>query len=237
MTIEKIELNAQPRDRLKNSSKKLSGQNRVPAIIYGPKTKNMMISIKSQDALKYSKKEFDNRIFTLQSENSELNGLQVLKKHVSYDRVSKKPIHLDLFSIDTSAKVRVMVALQFEGQPKGVKEEGGVFSVTKRDIEIECLASAIPSFISVDTTELRLGKSLHVSDLIIPNEVKLITRPEQTICLVTEAMEEIVSTPTTPTAEEKSDETAAAGTPEESENKEKGDEQPKKEEASSEEKK
>ena len=185
-----LKLNAEPRTIQKNSVRKLKKQNRVPAVVYGAKIDNLYFSLKSRDAQKYSASVFDNKIFTLESPKKEINGLKVLKKEVVFHRVTRDPMHFDFLALDMSRKIRVHVEVKFIGKAKGVKEEGGVFNTLRRNIEVECLASKIPDHLELDISHLGLNDTCHVSDLVIPKEIKLVTRKESTLCLVSKAQEE-----------------------------------------------
>jgi len=46
-----------------------------------------------------------------------------------------------------------------------------------RELEIECLPADIPEKVSVDISDLELGKHLRVSDLHLPENVKVLTEP------------------------------------------------------------
>lgn len=156
----------------------------IPAIVYGHGQKNLAFSMDIRDADKCSKKEFENKIFTFESEDKNLKGLKVIKKSISRHKVSRLPIHMDFLSLDMSKPIRVQVDLKFNGVPKGVKEEGGVFNIILRQVELECLPSDIPPFIELDVSNLSLNQNIHVSELKVSENIKLITRVDRTLCTV-----------------------------------------------------
>ena len=179
-----------PRFERGKQNNKVRKKKWIPAVVYGNGQKNLTFSLDVRLAEKYSKKEFENKIFTFQSEDKALEGLKVIKKAVSRHKLSHRPIHMDFLSLDMSKPVRVQVDLKFTGVPKGVKEEGGVFNIILRSIELECLPSEIPAFIELDVSHLSLNQNIHVSDLKVSENTKLITRAERTVCTVVSAKEE-----------------------------------------------
>lgn len=182
---------------VRQAGKKLSAMRQskiVPAVVYGPKIKNITISFAENDAVRYNKHGYENSIFTFKSTDKDLNGLKVLKKAVSIHPVSRRPVHFDFFAPDMTKAVRVSVELRFEGKAIGTTE-GGIFNTVRRDIEIECLPTAIPSFIAVDISNLGVDDSMHVSDIQIPAGIKLITSIEETIATVAVVKEEAAATP------------------------------------------
>lgn len=192
MAQQQINLNANPRTAGKHISRTLRKEERIPAVVYGPKTKSVSIDIAKLDAVRASRHGFENTFFTLQSEDKSLNGLKVMRKAVEIHPVSRVPIHLDFFAPDMTQTVRVNVEIRFTGRAEGVKS-GGIFNTIRRDVEIECLPLEIPEFFEVDVTNLNLDESMHVSDIKFPENVKLITSPEETIANVAIVKEEVAA--------------------------------------------
>ena len=130
-----------------------------------------------------------------------LTGLKVIRKDISYNKVTRKPLHIDFLSLDMNKAVRVNVEVLFTGKAKGVKESGGVFNIIRRNIEVECLPADIPESFSIDISSLDINQNFHVSDLKIPANIKLITSGKSSLCAVSEIKEEEskVEEPTTTT--------------------------------------
>lgn len=179
-----------PRSERGKENKKIRKNKWVPAVVYGNGQKNISLSLDMRLAEKYSKKEYENKIFTFDSENKDLKGLKVIKKSISRHKVSHQPIHMDFLSLNMKKPIRVHVDVHFKGIPKGVKEEGGVFNVILRSVEMECLPSEIPPSIELDVSDLSLNQNVHVSDLKIPGKMKLITKAQRTLCTLVEAEKE-----------------------------------------------
>ncbi|NQZ02531.1 MAG: 50S ribosomal protein L25 [Bdellovibrionales bacterium] len=187
---DKIELKAFSRTPGKGPARQLRMKGFIPAIVYGPKTEPVSFYIEQRDAVKYSSQKYENTIFSLSSDEKGLNGMQALKKTMDVHPVSRKPLHLEYYALDMTASVTVNVELNFVGKSQGEKD-GGVFNAVRREIEIECLPTAIPEKFDVDISELNNGDALHVSDLKL-GDVKIVTAPELTIATVSEVKEEVV---------------------------------------------
>ena len=81
--------------------------------------------------------------------------------------------------------MRVKVPVHTFGEPSGVKQQGGVFEVVTREVEIECLPADIPTEFSVDVSGLVLGKQLRANELPLDKaKMKLITEPERVLAHV-----------------------------------------------------
>ncbi len=179
-----------PRAIRGRQNKKLRKEQRIPAIVYGPGQKSLPLSLQLRDAEKLTEKASENKVFTFQSENKPLNGLRVIRKEISIHKVRRQPLHIDFLSLDMNKPIRIHVDIRFKGTPKGVKEEGGVFSAILRSVEIECLPDKIPPGFDLDVSGLEIGQNFHVSDLKAPDHVRLITKPERTLCAISEPEEE-----------------------------------------------
>lgn len=94
-----------------------------------------------------------------------------------FKEVQKDPIrgalkHLDLQAIDLKQKIVVEIPIHFVGKAEGVKNEGGILEISRRSIEVRCLPTAIPGFLEVDISPLRIGENLHANDLTLPAGVE-----------------------------------------------------------------
>ena len=193
-TNQTLKLNAEARAPGKSTSRELRRGWFVPAVVYGPKTKPLSLSVHVNDAYKYAKKGFENQIFTLESKDSTLNGLKVLRKSMTIHPVTRRPTHMDFFAPDMTQKVRVDVEVRITGKAKGTAD-GGLVSMIRRNVEIECLPLEIPEFFELDVTDLGLNESMHVSNIKFPENVKVITTSDETIVSCAEVKEEVIAAP------------------------------------------
>ena len=189
--MEERTISVKPRSIRGKKNKDLRKSKWIPAVVYGG-GKNLSFSLDIRDAEKYSKREYENKIFTFQSEESLLNGLKAIRKETAYHVVKRIPIHMDFLCLDMKKLIKVNVEIHFTGKPKGALE-GGIFNISLRNLEIECLPENIPQFIEVSVADLDLNENLHVSDIKIPDNIKLITLSTRTLCAVSEAAAEEAS--------------------------------------------
>lgn len=190
---QRIELNVVAREAGRANSRELRDNKMVPAVIYGS-LEPVNLSIHVNDVLKYNTRAYENALLNLKSSDSKINGKVALFKEVSVNPLTRVPEHVDLFALDLNKPVRVSVEIAIEGKAIGISE-GGLLNVVTRQVEVECLPTAIPETIVVDVTNLSVGQSIHAAALTIPAGIKLISRPELTIVAVVEQEEEVVAAP------------------------------------------
>lgn len=193
MSKQRIELNVVKRETGRANSRELRVNKMVPAVIYGA-IENTNFSVHVNDILKYNTRAYENALLNLKSDDSKLNGKVALIKSVQVNPLSRRPEHVDFFAIDLNKTVRVSVEIKIEGKAIGIAE-GGLLNIVMRSVEVECLPTAIPEFLTLDVSNLGVGESLHASELAMPAGVKLISRPEVTIAAVVEQEDEVAATP------------------------------------------
>ncbi|MBX3017251.1 MAG: 50S ribosomal protein L25 [Bdellovibrionaceae bacterium] len=193
MSQQRFDLNVESRQPGKGTSRGLRNSRRVPAVVYGS-VKSQPITLEEGAIRKYNVRAFENALFTLKSEDKALNNVVVLMKSVQVHPLTRNPRHVDLFALDLKKAVRISIEIKVEGKAAGIAD-GGLLNVVNRQIEIECLPTEIPDGITVDVSALGVGDSLHVSDLTLPEGVKLISSPDTTIAVVNLQEEEAAATP------------------------------------------
>jgi large subunit ribosomal protein L25 len=83
-------------------------------------------------------------------------------------------LHVDLARVDKSEVVEVTVAVHIRGDAPGTSH-GGVVQHLLHEVDIECTAATIPDHLEVSVNQLDLGKSIHASELKLPEGAKLLT--------------------------------------------------------------
>ncbi|MBD3413306.1 MAG: 50S ribosomal protein L25 [Candidatus Aminicenantes bacterium] len=163
----------------KNAARRLRSQGNVPAILYGPKIKNVPLVLSKQDIFSILKSERGiNTIFKITFDSKKKN---VMIKDFQLDVVSDELLHVDLIEIAMSEAIEVTVQVELTGEAVGVKSEGGFVDFTNREVEVRCLPKNIPDQISIDISDLHLHESVKVGDIEPPEDVEFITEPDTVI--------------------------------------------------------
>ncbi len=170
----KIEVSADKRTlQGKGASRRLRGSGKVPGIIYGGDSEPQSIELDHNDMFYKLKMEaFHASILTLNVEGSKE---QVLLRDVQMHPYKQLVLHVDFQRVDQKKKIHMKVPLHFinaEVAP-GVKTAGGIVSHVLTEVDISCLPKDLPEFITVDLVDLEAGHTLHLSDLVIPENVEI----------------------------------------------------------------
>jgi large subunit ribosomal protein L25 len=127
--------------------------------------------------------------------------VKTLIREIQRHPVRPDIIHVDFYEIHAAEKVTLRVPVHLVGNPDGVRNAGGVLDQVTRDVEIEVLPENIPDRLELDVTALKIGDSVHVRDLVIPN-AKILTDAALTLATVVPPRAEEVAAPTPETATE-----------------------------------
>lgn len=142
---------------------------KLPGVLYGM-GQNRGITVDPKPILKLLLEEGGrNRVLSLMGEG--LDGKKALIKDFQIDPVKRHLLHVDLLEIDPNRKIEVTVKLNFVGRAIGVAD-GGVMNIIEREISVKCLVTNIPKNIDIDVTALKIGGSIHLDELKLPEGVE-----------------------------------------------------------------
>lgn len=108
----------------------------------------------------------------------------VVVKDIQRDPVHGGILHVDFHQISLTDKIVVNVPILQKGEAVGVRNEGGVLETPLRELHIECLPTDIPEHIEVDISGLALNQSVHVRDLAVSPNIKVLSDPDMVVVQV-----------------------------------------------------
>ena len=212
--MEQLDLKAQVRKTTgKGLARALRREGRIPAVLYGPKTDSMMLSIDFKEFEQIVKKaNIGSVLLNLQIQNGETLTRPAMIKELQTNPVSGAFLHIDFYEIDMQRKINVSVPVVTRGKSAGV-EEGGLLQIVRREIELFCLPTAIPESIEVDISDLTIGDSIHVREITLPGDVELPEDIDFTVItvLAPKVEEEVVEEEELEEGEEAAEEEGAEG--------------------------
>jgi large subunit ribosomal protein L25 len=166
----------------KNANRRLRKEGWIPAVLYGEGTINVPLSLLKKDVISILRSESgENTIFKVMYDSK---AQDAMIKELQIDVSSDELIHADLILISMDKAIRVAVPFHLQGEPIGVKTEGGFVDFVTREVDIECLPKDIPEHIKVDISELHLHQSLKVGDIAAPEGVKFMTDPGSVLVII-----------------------------------------------------
>jgi large subunit ribosomal protein L25 len=182
-------------ERRETAGKAASGRLRkadlIPAVVYGGEKEPISIQVPRKLLISVFKDGgSENRIFllklagTAQSRHAMIRDMQV-------DPVTNQVAHVDFMRIDMTRRIRVKVHLELVGIAYGVKTEGGLLDFVTREVEVECLPTAIPHEIKLDVSEVKIGEHLEVRHIQLPEGVTMLEDADKVVVSVAHAKLEV----------------------------------------------
>lgn len=159
----------------KGASRRLRRENLVPAIVYGAEGEPQPLQLKHNEVVKHLENEqFYSQLLMLSVDDGE--AVRCLLRDVQRHPFRQQVLHMDFQRVVAGQALQVTIPVHFEneGTCYGVKTEGGMISRTIIEVTVSCLPRNIPESISVDMADLKIGDTLHLSDLVMPEDVTLV---------------------------------------------------------------
>lgn len=184
-----VKLSARPRSESgRNSVKQVRARGSVPAVIYGSKDKpaNLEVSRREIEAL-LSHAVGENILVDLEIEEGgkKTNRLSLIQE-VQHHPIRREILHVDFHAVSLTEKITADIVVESFGEPDGVKNFGGLLEQSVRSVSIKCLPQDLPEIIRVDVSALKIGDSIHVRDLPLPQGVEVDDDADLTVFIVAE---------------------------------------------------
>jgi large subunit ribosomal protein L25 len=179
----------------KNEARRTRREGKVPGVLYGGEGQQATaIAVQPRALLKILHSEAgQNTLISMKLAGA--GDSRVLVKDFQVDPVTHHVVHADFYRVAMDKMLRVTIPVIVRGEPKGVKQQGGILEFIRREIEIEVLPADIPENVEVDVSELMLHQGVRVRDIAVDAKWKPITEPETMLVHVIMPKAEEVAAP------------------------------------------
>jgi large subunit ribosomal protein L25 len=221
-------LEATPRETIgKNEARRTRRAGKVPGVLYGGDgAQATPIAVDPRALLRILHSESgQNTLISLKLAGT--SDARVLVKDFQLDPITHHLLHADFYRVAMDKVLQVTIPVTVRGEPRGVKQQGGVLEFIRREIEIECLPGDIPEHIEIDISELMLHQGVRVRDVPVDPKWKPLTEGDAMLAHVIMPKAEEAAAPA---AEAAAATTAAPAEPEVIKKGKKEEEEEKKEE-------
>ena len=194
-------LEAKARDSFgKNEARRTRREGRVPAVVYGATSEGgsrdaTPIAVDPRALLKILHSDSGaNTLISLKLGGG--GDARVLIKEYQVDPVTHEVLHADFYRVRMDRTIHVTIPVTVKGEPKGVKQQGGVLEFIRREIEVECLPADIPEHVEIDVSELMLHQGVRVREIAPDAKWKSVSDPDMMLVhVILPKAEEVAPTP------------------------------------------
>jgi large subunit ribosomal protein L25 len=169
----------------KAPAKRLRRKGLVPAVLYGPGTESLSLSINASD-LKAVRRGTEDNLFiklVIDDGGSRIEKTSLIKE-IQFEPLTGDFFHADFYAVQMDHKLTFEVPIHFIGQPVGI-EKGGELQHLRREVKVSCLPSLLPEFIPVEITGLDVGDAILIKDLSFPENIHCIDPEDVALVTVT----------------------------------------------------
>jgi len=182
--MEQIELNMKLRTIKGKQVSNLRRAGDVPAVLYSRHGDPMVVQANTKELMRVLTRAGGSRLVKLNIEGTPESQMALVRE-VQREPIKGTLLHVDFFGVSMSEKITVVIPIRYEGISPAVTRNEGVLIHNLDSIEIECLPGDLIDSVSIDLTRLdKVGDVIRVSDLKVPESVKLMLEPEVTVARV-----------------------------------------------------
>jgi large subunit ribosomal protein L25 len=178
----------------RSASRRLRKAEKIPAILYGKHTKPETLAVNAPEFTKLLKEIAGRAALIELKRDAGATALSFLQE-IQRDPITDRYLHVDLQEVKENEKMVISVSVRVTGEAYGVKTEGGVLDTATKRLRIRTLPKDLPDFIEVDVTNLKIGESIHVSELKKLAGVEFLDDPNQAVVLCVAPEEEVAAAP------------------------------------------
>jgi large subunit ribosomal protein L25 len=161
------------------ASRRLRSTGKVPAVLYGRGAEPAPLTVDWRDlraALTTDKGL--NALLTLQVGRKKTKAIV---KEMQRHPVRRDVLHIDFLAVDVDVAITTDVPIVLEGEPTLVLREQGVVDQVLNALIVQAKPDAIPGHLSVDVSELEIGHTITVADMVLPDGVTTEVDPDETV--------------------------------------------------------
>ena len=172
--MERITINVEKREETgKGAARSLRRKDIVPGILYRGGG-SLPIKLPKKEVMQFINTTSGQQVMVNLHFNDGESKLALIKEF-QVDPMRRELLHADFFEVSLTEKLKVNVHISVTGEPIGVKRDSGILQYHLREIEIECLPDKVPGHVDIDASGLEIGQALHVRDLKLGEDIRVIT--------------------------------------------------------------
>ena len=175
-----MQLKASTRQLLGKRSRRLHGQGKLAAVVYGHNTKATPLVLDRLEFQKVFVKSGRTHLVDLLVDGDRTE--KVLVREIQTHPRRLGPIHVDFYQVSLEEKITVEVPVHLVGESAAVKRGDADILQPIHAVRVECLPTDIPEAFEVDLTPLEeIESELRISDLNVPKGVTVLADPEELV--------------------------------------------------------
>lgn len=188
--MENVIIKATPRTVIGKQVRALRRAGQLPGVLYGRHIEPAPISLDAREASRILSHLTSSSLVTIDLEGQEYPALV---RESQRNPIKRNLVHVDFQVVSLTEKLRTRVGIEVAGISPAVKDFNAVLVTSLDELEVECLPQHLPERIVVDISRLaNVGDGIHVRDIILSENIKVLSDPEEMVVVVTASRAEEV---------------------------------------------
>ena len=183
--MQRTDFHVEPRTKTgKGAARSLRRAGRIPGVLYGGDDPPQPIDLDGRELWQMlHDAKGEHMLINLYLGEGAKDGTLTLLKEMQHNPLNGDVEHVDFQRVSADRAIYTTMPIRVVGSSIGVRE-GGILERLLRELSIECLPLEIPDGIDVDVSDMQIGHSVHVSELSLPDGIRVLTSPEAVVVLV-----------------------------------------------------
>lgn len=176
-------LSAEPRAVAGKAVKHLRRDGKLPAVVFGHGVESQSVQLDAHEFELLRRKTGRNTLLDLTLDGG--RPVPVLVHGVQHHPINRSPLHVDLLVVKMTEELTVDVRIVYTGESEAVERMGGVLLHMRDSISVKALPDHLPESVVLNISALDdFDQVLHVSDIVLPGDVTLLTDPSEPVARV-----------------------------------------------------
>jgi len=189
--MEKQVIKATKRTVTGKQVRQLRRAGKLPAVIYGHNVEPVAITLDAHDATLSLSKVSSSTLISIDVDGQEIPTLVREKQR---DFIRNVLTHVDFLAVSLKEKLRAEVSIELTGVSPAVKDFNAILVNGLTSLTVECLPTDLPEKFVVDISVLAvIGNGIHVSDIVVPENIKVLDDPAEMVVVATAPAKEEVA--------------------------------------------
>jgi large subunit ribosomal protein L25 len=156
---------------------------KLPAVVYGRGLSSDNVTVNAHEFEQLRRHAGPNTLVDLSVDGGK--ATPVLVHDVQLHRVTRTPLHADLYIVRMTDELTVDVQLVSEGESEAIENAGGTLFRAIEHVRVRALPDHLPQSIHYSIESLKtFDDAIHVRDLQIPEDATLLTDGDEVVAKV-----------------------------------------------------
>jgi large subunit ribosomal protein L25 len=158
----------------KGASRRLRREGKIPAVLYGGHEEAVALTLEHRQILHAIEEEsFFSSIQEIKLDDGRQQ--QVVVRDMHRHPYKQLIMHMDFMRVSATELLRMSVPLHFTGEDESPAAHGAGMVIQHQitDVEVEAMPGDLPEYIEVDLSKLDAGDAVMLSELKMPEGVRL----------------------------------------------------------------